>query len=235
MFPYHYYFDPTIIIIIPAIIFALWAQFKVKSTFEKYSKLDNSKGLTGYEVARQILDENGLNDVRIERISGNLTDHYDPSTNTVRLSDIVYGSCSVSAIGVSAHEVGHAIQHATGYIPVEIRSTLVPLTNFGSNIGIWIIMIGILFANDVMSFVGIILFATATIFQLVTLPVEFNASRRAINTLENYHILEGDELAGSKKVLNAAAMTYVAALISSLATLLRLVLRVLISRDRRGR
>jgi len=227
-----YYYDPTMVLMIPAILFTLWAQFRVKSTFAKYSKVSCSRGFTGADVARQILDDNGLNNVQIERIQGELTDNFDPKSNVVRLSDNVFGSSSVAAIGVAAHEVGHAIQHSTGYVPVKIRTALVPVTNIGSNIGIWIVMAGLIFSFAPLAYLGIILFSTAVVFQLVTLPVEFNASSRALRTLDDFHILEEDELAGSKKVLNAAAMTYVAALAASILMLLRLVLRVTLSNRR---
>lgn len=224
------YYDSTIIILLPAIIFALWAQFRVQSTFNKYSKVENSRGLTGHEIARQILDENGLFDVKIEHINGNMTDHYDPKSRVVRLSDTVYSSTSVAALGVAAHEVGHAIQHAQNYLPIKIRSALVPITNVGSTAGIWIVLLGLLFSAPILQVVGVVLFASVTVFQLVTLPVEFNASSRALATLEKYNILYDDELRGSKKVLNAAAMTYVAALVSAIASLLRVL--ALINRRR---
>ncbi len=223
-----FYYDPTMIIMIPALIFALWAQFRVKSTFERYSQVYNARGYTAAEVARKILDDNGLMNVSIERISGHLSDHFDPKSNVVRLSDSVYGSHSVAAIGVASHEVGHAIQHATGYTPIRIRSALVPVTNIGSTLGLWIAIIGLLFSVKIAIF-GVILFSTVTIFQLVTLPVEFNASSRALATLESHNILYDDELVGARKTLRAAAMTYVAALASSIATLLRLVLRIMIA------
>ncbi len=227
-----FYFDPTYVIMIPALIFALWAQFKVKSTFDRFSKVTNSRGVTASEVARQILDENGLNNVIIERVNGHLSDHFDPKSNVVRLSDSVYGSSSVASIGVAAHEVGHAIQHATGYTPIKIRSSLVPITNIGSTAGIWLVMLGILFSPEI-AIIGVVLFSFVTLFQLVTLPVEFNASSRALKTLEERNILYNDELVGARKVLNAAAMTYVAALASSLATLFRLVLLVASANNRR--
>ncbi len=227
-----FYYDPTMILMIPALIFALWAQFKVKSTFDRYSKVQNNRGLTASQVARQILDDNGLFNVQIERISGHLTDHFDPKTNVVRLSDSVYDSASVASIGVAAHEVGHAIQHATDYKPIKLRSALVPITNIGSTLGIWIVLLGLLFSNTI-AIIGVILFATVALFQLVTLPVEFNASSRALNTLQSHNILYDDELVGAKRVLKAAAMTYVAALVSSLATLLRIILSIMIANNRR--
>ncbi len=231
-FGFGFYYDPTMILMIPALIFALWAQFKVKSTFDKYSKVQNSRGLTASQVARQILDDNGLFNVQIERISGHLTDHFDPRTNVVRLSDSVYGSTSVASIGVAAHEVGHAIQHAIDYKPIKLRSALVPITNIGSTLGIWIVLLGLLFSNTI-AIIGVVLFATVALFQLVTLPVEFNASSRALNTLQSHYILYDDELVGAKRVLKAAAMTYVAALVSSLATLLRLIISIMIANNRR--
>ncbi len=218
-----FYYDPTMLLMIPALIFALWAQFKVKSTFDRYSKGQNSRGLTASQVARQILDDNGLFNVQIERISGHLTDHFDPKTNVVRLSDSVYGSASVASIGVAAHEVGHAIQHSTDYRPIKLRSALVPITNIGSTLGIWIVLLGLLFSNTI-AIIGVILFATVALFQLVTLPVEFNASSRALNTLQSHNILYDDELVGAKRVLKAAAMTYVAALAASILQLLRLLI-----------
>ena len=227
-----FYYDPTMILMIPALIFALWAQFKVKSTFDRYSKVQNSRGLTASQIARQILDDNGLFNVQIERISGHLTDHFDPRTNVVRLSDSVYGSTSVASIGVAAHEVGHAIQHAIDYKPIKLRSALVPITNIGSTLGIWIVLLGLLFSNTI-AIIGVVLFATVALFQLVTLPVEFNASSRALNTLQSHYILYDDELVGAKRVLKAAAMTYVAALVSSLATLLRLIISIMIANNRR--
>lgn len=227
-----FYFDPTYILMIPALIFALWAQYKVKSTFDKYQKVQNFRGYTAAEVARQILDDNGLFNVSIERVKGHLSDHFDPRTNVVRLSDSVYSSHSVASIGVAAHEVGHAIQHATGYKPIKIRSALVPVTNIGSTLGIWLVFIGLFFSTKI-AIIGVILFASVALFQLVTLPVEFNASSRALKTLESHNILYDEELVGARKVLRAAAMTYVAALVSSLVTLLRLILQIVIANNRR--
>ena len=227
-----FYWDPTYVIMIPAIIFALYAQHKIKATFQQFSTVRNSRGYTAADVARQILDENGLFQVRIERIQGNLTDHFDPKDNVVRLSDTVYGSDSVASIGVAAHEVGHAIQHATGYAPIKFRTALVPVANIGSTLGIWLVFIGLFIVPEI-AIIGIILFSASTLFQLVTLPVELNASSRALKTLEGYRILYDDELVGAKKVLRAAALTYVAALVSSLLTLLRLVLRVMMINGRR--
>ena len=229
---YPFYFDWTIIILIPAMIFAIYAQAKVQSNFSKYSKVHNSRGLTAAQVARQILDENGLTNVAVEHISGNLTDHFDPKTNVVRLSDSVMNSTSVAAIGVAAHECGHAIQHATGYFPIKVRTALVPITNIGSSISIFVILFGLLFGNSTLALFGVALFSLAAVFQAVTLPVEFNASSRALATLESRYMLDDDEIPGARKVLSAAALTYVAALVSSLATVLRLLLIVMGSRRR---
>ncbi|MCI7767554.1 MAG: zinc metallopeptidase [Oscillospiraceae bacterium] len=219
-----YYWDSTMIILIPAIIFSLAAQFMVKSTFSKYSKERNSRGLTGADAAREILERNGLNDVRIERISGSLTDHYDPRANVIRLSDDVYGSATVAAVGVAAHEAGHAVQYATGYSPIKLRNAIIPITRFGSSLSTPLVLLGIVFSWDFLITAGILLFCAVVLFQAVTLPVEFNASGRAIKALRSSHCLEDDELNGAKKMLTAAAMTYVAAMISALLSLVRLLL-----------
>lgn len=219
------YFDSTYLIVLPAIIFALIAQVMVKSTFSKYSNESNQHGYTAKEVARKILDENGLYNVSIEYISGNLTDHYDPSANVIRLSDSVYNSTSVAAIGVAAHEVGHAIQHAQGYSPIKIRQAIIPITQIGSRLAVPLVLIGMLIsAFQWLIPVGIFLYAGVVLFQAVTLPVEFNASGRALKTLDENVILYKDEVRMAKKVLTAAAMTYVAAMFSSLMSLLRLIL-----------
>ncbi|MDE6746761.1 MAG: zinc metallopeptidase [Oscillospiraceae bacterium] len=219
------YFDSTYLIVLPAIIFALIAQVMVKSTFSKYSNTSNQHGYTAKEVARKILDENGLYNVSIEYISGNLTDHYDPSANVIRLSDSVYNSTSVAAIGVAAHEVGHAIQHAQGYSPIKIRQAIIPITQIGSRLAVPLVLIGMLIsAFQWLIPVGIFLYAGVVLFQAVTLPVEFNASGRALKTLDENVILYKDEVRMAKKVLTAAAMTYVAAMFSSLMSLLRLIL-----------
>ena len=219
-----FYYDWTIIILIPAMILSLWAQTNVNGTFRKYSKVFSRQGYTGFDAARRILDMNGLYNVKIERVSGNLTDHFDPKTNVVRLSDATYSNSSVGAIGVAAHEVGHAIQHATGYAPIVIRNRIVPVVNFCNWLSMPILLIGMLFAGMRWVHFGILLFSATVIFQLITLPVEFNASRRALATLGNQAMLADDELKGAKKVLSAAAMTYVAAAISPIASLLRLIL-----------
>ena len=217
------FFDETYLILIPAMIFALFAQINVKSTFNKYSQKNNARGLTGAEIARQILDANGLYNVRIDHISGSLTDHFSPNENVVRLSDDVYGKSTIASAGVAAHEVGHAIQHSVGYAPIKIRNAIIPVTQIGSSISMPIFIIGIALSFKPLVTAGILLFSAVVFFQLITLPVEFNASRRALNTLESKNILEGDELKGSAKVLRAAAMTYLAGLFSSLASLIRLI------------
>ena len=199
------YIDWTyIVLVLPAMLFAMWASSRVNSTFKKYKNTRNSRGLTGAQAARWVLDRNGLSNVPIEHISGSLTDHYDPSANVVRLSDDVYGSTSTVAIGVACHEVGHAIQHATNYAPVKIRTAIVPITNLGAKLSVPLV----------------------TIFQLVTLPTEFNASSRALKTIEETNLLQGEEFKQAKQVLSAAAMTYVAALAVSLAQLMRFLIIV---------
>lgn len=219
------YFDSTYLVVIPAIIFALIAQLMVKSSFNKYSKVKNEYGYTARDVARRILDDNGLHNVSIEHISGNLTDHFDPSSNVIRLSDTVYSSTSVAAIGVAAHEVGHAIQHAQGYSPIKIRQAIIPVTRIGSNLAVPLVIVGMIFsALEWLIPVGIFLYTGVVFFQAVTLPVEFNASNRALKTLESNNILQPGEIKMSRKVLTAAAMTYVAAMFSSLMSLLRLIL-----------
>lgn len=220
-----FYFDSTYIyLIIPAAIICSIAQMMVTSTFNKYSKVANMRGLTGKDVARRILDMNGLQNVAIERVSGHLSDHYDPRTKVIRLSDSVYDSVSVAAIGVAAHETGHAIQHSVGYAPLKLRNSIIPITQFGSQLAIPLFLIGMISTLKYLMTVGILFFAFATLFQLITLPVEFNASRRAIKTLVSTEMLYGDEVTGAKKVLTAAALTYVGALIMSLMQLLRLII-----------
>ena len=226
------YMDWTyIVFVLPAVIFSLWASARVSSTFKKYSKVHNSRGLTADAAARYILDRNGLRNVRIERISGELTDHYDPTNNVIRLSDSVYGNSSAAAIGVACHETGHAIQHATGYKPVKIRTAIVPITNFGSKLSVPLIIVGLLLASFsevfiMLAYFGVICFSLCVVFQLVTLPTEFDASKRALRCIEENGLLAGDELSGAKKTLSAAAMTYVAALATSIMQLLRLVIIV---------
>lgn len=222
--PYFYFDQYYWLLVIPAMLIAAWAQFKVKSTFRKYSSLHNTRGLTAATVARQILDRNGLTHVSIERVSGELTDHFDPRTNVVRLSDSIINSTSVAAIGVAAHEVGHAVQYANKYAPIKIRATLIPITNIGSTLAFPLAIFGIFAGLEWLTSLGILLFVAVVLFQLVTLPVEFNASARALKTLDEDSLLDRDELGGAKRVLTAAALTYVAALIVALANLIRLIL-----------
>ena len=220
------YFDWTyVVLVLPAVIFATWASANVSSTFKKYSKVISRSGYTANDVVRKILDANGLYNVRIEHIKGDLTDHYDPKANVIRLSDTVDGSRSAAAIGVAAHEAGHAVQHATGYGPIKLRMAIIPICNIGSNLAMPLIILGILLSYYPLSYLGIGAFALATFFQFVTLPVEFNASKRALAILESSH-MPTEDVAASKKVLTAAALTYVAALAVSLANLLRFILIV---------
>lgn len=225
--------DPLyLILVVPALIISLIAQINVKSAFAKYSRVFNSKGYTGYLIARKILDDNGLHHVQIEQIAGSLTDHFDPTKRVVRLSQTVYSSNSVAAIGVAAHEVGHAIQHNVGYFPIKIRSAIVPMTNIGSFLAWPLAVLGIILGNETLALVGVCLFSLVVFFQLVTLPVEFNASRRALETIRRETILEGNEYQGAKKMLTAAALTYVAALVVAVANLLRLL--SMVNRNRRN-
>lgn len=213
-----------LLLMLPALLISMWAQFRVKSAFNKYKRLPTNRGMTGYDAARKILDDNRLQHIPIERVSGNLTDHYDPRAGVIRLSDSVYGSASVAAVGVAAHEAGHAVQYADSYMPIRIRGALLPVSNIGSTLSMPLILIGLFAEISVLTYAGIALFSLAVLFQLVTLPVEFNASRRAIAVLGNSGMLDAEELKGSKKVLSAAALTYVAALVVSLLNLLRLIL-----------
>ena len=229
----YFWGDWTFLILIPAMIFAFVAQAKVNSTFNKYAKVYNRRGLTGAEAARRVLDANGLYHVTIERVHGRLTDHYDPKAGVIRLSDAVYGSTGISAVGVAAHEAGHAVQHAVGYVPIKVRAAIIPVTNFGSKLAMPLFIIGLLLgsfgyidgmAADVLMLSGIAMFSLVALFQLVTLPTEFNASARAMRVLESQGILYDEELHAAGRVLRAAALTYVAALATSLASLLRLLL-----------
>lgn len=224
---YPMYFDPTYFLVIIGVVFSLIASGRVQSTFAKYSKVRNSGGITGAEAAQRVLNSAGIFDVRIERVNGNLTDHYDPRTKVLRLSDSVYGSSTVAAVGVAAHECGHAIQHAVGYAPLSLRSTLVPIANFGSRIAWPLILLGFFISGDTSALlinIGIIAFLGAVAFQLVTLPVEFNASNRAIQKIADTGMMQGEEIKGAKKVLNAAAMTYVASAATSILQLLRILM-----------
>ncbi len=218
-----FYFDYSYIVLIPAMIFALWAQARVNSSFNKYNKVMTRSGMTGADAARLILDANGLRHVSIERIAGNLTDHFDPKANVIRLSDSVYGSRGIAAVGVAAHEAGHAVQYAEGYGPMKLRAAIIPVTNFGSKLALPIFLIGLLFSYEV-AMIGIALFSLTALFQAVTLPVEFNASSRAMAALDGSGRLEVSELKGAKSVLTAAALTYVAALASALSQILRLLI-----------
>lgn len=218
-----FYYDWTILIVLPALIFTIWAQIKVNSSFNKFSKVMTASRLTGAEAARKILDANGLHHVTIERIRGSMTDHFDPKANVIRLSETVHDVSSVAAVGVAAHEAGHAIQYAKEYAPIKLRAAIIPVTRIGSMLAMPLFIIGLILASDAFLLFGIALYSLVTLFQLVTLPVEFNASSRALSTLEGNGILYGDELSGARKVLSAAAMTYVAALATSLLTLLRLL------------
>ena len=218
-----FYFDWTVLIVLPALIFSIWAQSNVTSTFEKYAKVRTKRGFTGADAARRVLNENGLFDVAIERIPGKLTDHYDPRANVIRLSDSVYSSSTAAAVGVACHEAGHAVQHARGYFPIKVRTAIIPVTKFGSMLAMPIFFIGLLAAAEPLLSLGIVLYATVALFQLVTLPVEFNASARALAAISSCGSFDKEEQKAAKKVLTAAALTYVAALASSLLTLLRLL------------
>lgn len=213
-----------LVFILPAVIITLWAQIKVKTTFNKYAKIYSQNGITAYDAVRKILDANGLTNVAIEHISGSLTDHYDPKDRVIRLSDSVYSSMSVASIGVAAHEAGHAIQHAKSYAPLALRNTVYPVVNISSQAAIPLIFIGFLINSLNLVYLGIILFSAVVLFQLITLPVEFNASGRALKILKDYNILSANELGGAKRVLSAAAMTYVASALVAAAHLLRFVL-----------
>ena len=214
-----------VILVLPAIILSLFASANVNSTFKKYSRVMSRRGITGAESARRVLSANGVFGVQIEHVSGNLTDHFDPRTNTIRLSDAVYSSTSVAAIGVAAHEAGHAVQYAKGYAPMKMRSAIIPITQIGSNLAMPLILIGIILSMPALAELGIIAFSFSTLFQLITVPVEFNASSRAIEAITNASA-DAAEVNGAKKVLRAAALTYVAALAVSIANLLRLIMIV---------
>ncbi|MFV0394408.1 MAG: zinc metallopeptidase [Coprobacillaceae bacterium] len=214
----------SMVILIPAILLSMYASMKVKSTFEKYSKVMSSSGYTGADIARRILSEQGINNVNVEHIRGNLTDHYDPRSKTVRLSENVYSAKSIAAISVAAHECGHAIQHNVGYVPLNIRSAIVPAAQIGSKMSMPLVILGMFMSSPTFIYIGVVVFSAAVIFQFVTLPVEFNASSRAIKVMLSSGIIDEREEAGARKVLSAAALTYVAAAISSLLTLIRLLI-----------
>ena len=234
---YSYGFDWTyIVLVLPCIIFSMWASSSVNNTFKRYAQKFSSRRITGAQAAQRVLRHNGVSGVRIERVSGNLTDHYDPRTNVIRLSDSVYDSTSVAAIGVAAHEAGHAVQYARHYAPIHFRAAIIPITNIGSKLAMPLILLGVVlnFMGGISTgliYLGIAAFALSLVFQLVTLPVEFNASRRAMRAIDDAQILTTDEQRGARKTLTAAAMTYVAATAVSLAQLLRLL--VLFSGRRR--
>lgn len=228
--PYYYGIDMTyVVLVLPFVLLSLWASSNVNRTFRKYSKQHSVRRLTGAEAAQRVLMANGVSGVRIERIGGNLTDHFDPRTNVIRLSDDVYGNTSTAAIGVACHEAGHAVQYAQDYAPIKLRAAIIPLTNFGSQIAMPLILAGILFSflgrfSDVLIYMGIAAFAMSLVFQLVTLPVEFNASHRAMQAIAQTNLLTEEEQKGARKTLTAAAMTYVAATAVALTQLLRLIL-----------
>ncbi len=221
----HFYpfFDPTMILLVPAIIISFWAQSKINSAYSKYSQVRTIKGYTGQQVARMMLDEAGLFDVRIELINSKLGDHYDPTSKILRLSPEVYSGGSISSAGIAAHEVGHALQHKERYAPLVIRNSIVPIVNIGSNVSWMLFFVGILLGFKGLTTLGIILFSGVVIFQLITLPVEFDASTRALNILKSRGILYGDETKSAQKVLDAAAMTYVAATLMAVSQLIRLI------------
>ena len=217
----YYYF----ILVIPALLVSLWAQLRVKTTYSKMSRVMNSRGLTGAQAASEVLRFYGITDVRLEQVSGTLTDHYDPKEKVIRLSQGVYGASTIAAVGIACHEAGHAAQHAQAYKPIAVRNALVPVANIGSASGLWIALLGLAMNWTIVIQIGIILYAFVALFQLVTLPVEFNASSRALKVIDETGMLQGEEYKGAKKVLSAAAMTYVAALLVSIMSLLRVILR----------
>ena len=223
--PFFYYYDPTYILVLIGAVLSLWASATVKSTYNKYSRVYRYSGLTGAQAAAQILRQAGIYDVRIEHVSGNLTDHYDPKARVLRLSDSVYGSNSVAAIGVAAHECGHAIQDQEDYVPLRFRSAFVPVANLGTQVAFPILLLGVfLGSSHFLIQVGLLCFFFGVLFQLITLPVEFNASGRAVRILRETGMMSDDELSKTKKVLSAAAMTYVAAAAASILSMLRLII-----------
>jgi len=229
-YPFFYGFDWTyLFLVIPSIILALWASSSVNRTFQRYAKQASARGITGAQAAQRVLNGNGVSGVQIEKVSGNLTDHYDPRSNVIRLSSSVYDSTSIAAIGVACHEAGHAVQHAENYGPIRIRTAIIPITNFGSKLAMPLILLGVILSSFAdysytLVYAGILCFSLSLLFQLVTLPVEFNASRRALQAISDHDLLSNEELKGARKTLTAAALTYVAAVAVSLAQLLRLIL-----------
>ena len=222
-----------VILLIPVLLLSVWAQAQVSGSFRRYSRVANRRHLTGAQAAEAVLRSHGIYDVPVRSCRGNLTDHYDPRDNTIYLSENVYAASTVAAVGVACHEAGHAVQYAVGYGPIKVRSAIIPVTQFGSRFSFVLLLIGLLLYSQPLFLVGILLFSLTTVFQLVTLPVEFNASHRALETIEGQGLLDGEELDGAKKILRAAAMTYVAALLMSALQLLRYVL-IFLGRDRRG-
>ena len=231
MYPYYTYWDPTYILVVIGAVISMIASANVKRSFQKNSRVYNQRGLRAEQVAEMILRSAGITDVSIRRVSGDLTDHYDPSKKVVNLSDSVYGSTSVSAVGVAAHECGHVIQHARGYVPLTIRTALVPIVNFASRLSMPLILIGLILGYVGLAKIGVVLFCGVLIFQLVMLPVEFDASARAMRVLDSLGILYGEEIKGARKVLTAAALTYVAAVVSTALQVFRLVLLINNRRD----
>lgn len=219
----YFFWDSTMLILAPALIFALWAQWKVKSTIKKYSKVSSMSGMTGYQIAKKLLERNNITNVEVEQTEGNLSDHYDPKKRVVRLSDQIFRGTSIASIGIAAHEVGHAIQHNTGYAPLRWRHAFFPVASLGSHLWIWLLLAGMLFGIPHLIDAGIIFFSATLVFQLVTLPVEFNASRRALAQLTDGGYITRDDTDGARAVLNAAAMTYVAAAAVAVAQLIRLL------------
>ena len=220
-----------IVLVLPAVILSLWASWNVKHTFKKYSKVLNSRSLTGADAARRVLDANGLRDIPVEHISGELSDHYDPEGRIVRLSDSVWGSTSVAAVGVACHEVGHAIQNEQDYLPIKVRQAIIPATALGEKLSVPLLILGLILSSYsrvfiYLAYAGVALYAICAVFQLVTLPTEFDASRRALVSIQDMNLLDGEELKGAKKVLSAAALTYVAALATTLMQLLRFIILV---------
>ncbi len=228
-FSYYYGFDMTyLILVLPCLILSLWASARVNNTFRRYSQQLSMRNITGAQAAQRVLSANGVGNVRIERVSGNLTDHFDPKTNVIRLSDSVYDNTSTAAIGVACHEAGHAVQYAQEYAPIKLRAAIIPVTNFGSKLALPLILIGVLLSGLIATsyslvYLGIACFGLSLVFQLITLPVEFNASHRALESIRESNILTDEEIRGARKTLSAAALTYVAATAVSLAQLLRLL------------
>lgn len=231
--PFFYGIDMTYIVyVLPAILLALWAQINVKTTFAKYSKVASDRGMTGRDAARLILDANGFHHVQITHVQGDLTDHFDPKSNIIRLSDATYDRATAAAVGVAAHEAGHAVQYAEGYGPMKLRSAIIPVTNIGSNLAFPLVLLGIVFSAPTIAYIGVLLFGLSVLFQLVTLPVEFNASKRAMAAIRDSGRVSEEGAKAAKKVLTAAAMTYVAALAVALGNMLRLI--TIANRSRRN-